>query len=386
MSHLRHVVCPMHPALQTLQSLKSTLPEAGRQALLLRQFARPVRSPQGSQEPAPYLWEEQWADVLQKSLPRSIMHQVYTNGDTSPWGWGSLDGSFYGLHAVAGALLTWDQTRFIFRMDPHMADMLEATEGLSEVPIEKFRRLPAPSVFVEGEFEVLDIDGKMRQGSGFWATVQESQAGQVKMRLVPLLARLSEQDEWESLSPNPRLGSIELGVFSVPITGFGEGDQITSITDKIEHMHKGLNNDLPQRVIDSHTAWIRRSLNQLMYLTSSQPELTEAAAPPPAKRKANQPPPKPVRLWDVGLREGAVWRQAKEAQAAYDAAHPGETERSMRPHWRAAHWHGYWTGPRDSEERGLVIKWIAPVLVQARLAVEAGQDLPAVRRRVRRSP
>lgn len=34
----------------------------------------------------------------------------------------------------------------------------------------------------------------------------------------------------------------------------------------------------------------------------------------------------------------------------------------VSPHVRRAHWHGYWLGKRDNPT-DLVIKWIAPVIV-----------------------
>lgn len=83
----------------------------------------------------------------------------------------------------------------------------------------------------------------------------------------------------------------------------------------------------------------------------------------------------PLRTWDVGVREGRLWRQGQEA------ALEGSGER-VRPHWHRAHWHRYWTGPRDADDRGLVVKCVAPVLVNARLK-PAEDDLQAVRRKVR---
>lgn len=38
--------------------------------------------------------------------------------------------------------------------------------------------------------------------------------------------------------------------------------------------------------------------------------------------------------------------------------------RQIRPHMRRAHWHHYWTGPKNGT-RKLVLKWIAPTLVGA---------------------
>lgn len=39
-----------------------------------------------------------------------------------------------------------------------------------------------------------------------------------------------------------------------------------------------------------------------------------------------------------------------------------KAHRHVSPHVRRAHWHGYWLGKRDNPT-DLVIKWIAPVIV-----------------------
>lgn len=35
---------------------------------------------------------------------------------------------------------------------------------------------------------------------------------------------------------------------------------------------------------------------------------------------------------------------------------------------RSGHWHHYWRGKRNSENRRLVVNWIAPVFINASLA------------------
>lgn len=70
------------------------------------------------------------------------------------------------------------------------------------------------------------------------------------------------------------------------------------------------------------------------------------------------------RKWNVGFRQGAALR-ASAAQAR-DAAESCDTQtgRTVRAHLRRAHWHHFWTGPRDAE-RTLVLHWVAPILVGA---------------------
>ena len=55
-----------------------------------------------------------------------------------------------------------------------------------------------------------------------------------------------------------------------------------------------------------------------------------------------------------------------EVRRRYES-HALESKRSgrhMPVHVRRAHWHGYWTGPKENPT-GLEIKWIAPIIVNA---------------------
>lgn len=44
---------------------------------------------------------------------------------------------------------------------------------------------------------------------------------------------------------------------------------------------------------------------------------------------------------------------------------PGETRASPRMHWRAGHFHLYWTGPKDGGPRNSVVKFVEPTIVNA---------------------
>jgi hypothetical protein len=70
------------------------------------------------------------------------------------------------------------------------------------------------------------------------------------------------------------------------------------------------------------------------------------------------------RKWNVGFRQGAALRasaaQARDTSEGCDT----QTGRTVRAHLRRAHWHHFWTGPRDAE-RTLVLHWVAPILVGA---------------------
>ena len=50
----------------------------------------------------------------------------------------------------------------------------------------------------------------------------------------------------------------------------------------------------------------------------------------------------------------------REKSAAGESKDSGA---SKQTHWRRGHWHRYWIGARDSDDRQLVPKWLKPVLV-----------------------
>lgn len=111
-------------------------------------------------------------------------------------------------------------------------------------------------------------------------------------------------------------------------------------------------------------------LSLLLYICSINGEIGSGdrrpTRPRPKKTKRGQRifPPAKVSVWDIGVRMGAALRKAKEYSSTEA---PGTSESAKqrarpRPHYRRAHWHGYWTGPRDGEQK-FILKWISPVLV-----------------------
>jgi len=95
---------------------------------------------------------------------------------------------------------------------------------------------------------------------------------------------------------------------------------------------------------------------------------------PPKLARVNRGKNRSACTWyEAGFRFGAEIR-AYERYMSERKPHQGGT---VRPHVRRAHWHHYWTGPRDGE-RKLVLKWVPQSLVNA----ASGEELGAVGHRV----
>ncbi len=106
-------------------------------------------------------------------------------------------------------------------------------------------------------------------------------------------------------------------------------------------------------------------LQCLIYLCSYEPDIHETVVSKAQHRKAKQNKKKrndlPNREFKVGERFGAAFRKWTKGQLGQSSEHT-ETGRKNKPHLRRAHWHRFWVGKRNSEERRLVIKWLSECL------------------------
>ncbi len=105
------------------------------------------------------------------------------------------------------------------------------------------------------------------------------------------------------------------------------------------------------------------AISTVLYLCVEEPDILDPDQPP--ERAAHHPADRTgfaaaaATVWEVGYRYGAAVRARHAPSTTAGAAH-----NPPRAHIRRAHWHHYWTGPRDGE-RTLALRWIAPTLVGA---------------------
>ncbi len=117
---------------------------------------------------------------------------------------------------------------------------------------------------------------------------------------------------------------------------------------------------------DEYKATFSSMLQLLLYLCSDEPDMPEIEHPQKRRTLSGRVrPPAEPRVWDVGVRISNVIRRSREngVQYQYDENEEPGTHASPRPHVRSAHWHTYWTGPRQAQfpERKPIVKWIPPI-------------------------
>ena len=112
-------------------------------------------------------------------------------------------------------------------------------------------------------------------------------------------------------------------------------------------------------------------LNALLYLCAENAEIRESQITKNTYKPRKEIKNKfsEVRQWECGYRYGAAIRKkyiSKPTNA--DNEHDNKkgvevkAKRSLPAHTRRAHWHHFWTGPRNGE-RKLILRWVAPTFV-----------------------
>lgn len=87
--------------------------------------------------------------------------------------------------------------------------------------------------------------------------------------------------------------------------------------------------------------------------------------------------PKEPRIWGIGERVGSAILRYHNYQTSNGSKREepseGASREGQRPHIRRAHWHHFWSGPRD-RERKLILRWLPPIPVNAL----GDEDFPVV--------
>lgn len=137
-----------------------------------------------------------------------------------------------------------------------------------------------------------------------------------------------------------------------------EGARHTDNRDIQALMQRAIDGFAKQTVEDTG---LRQLLSILMYIVSKEADVRTVYVP--QKNRPKRSKQTDCTVHEVGFR---IAPALAEVRRRYES-HALESKRSgrhMPVHVRRAHWHGYWTGPKDNPT-GLEIKWIAPIIVNA---------------------
>lgn len=243
-------------------------------------------------------------------------------------------------------VIPWRYSRSVYRFDSDVYRELIATPFSGELPGEVLLRLPEWSIFVEMQDEAV---------SGVFVSLEYVSAGKVELRFV-----FCAGDRLIPFYINLSAGTIEKS-FEESLM---EYEKVAGGSDKVKAEYAEL--------LGEDLSLVKKALSLVLYVCSDEAEIRdrdapdwEPAFPRPKVTKGQERlfPADRNRVVDVGRELGAMLR---EGAAKSEPSAP--TGRTVRPHLRRGHWHGFWTGPRkeNRDQQKFFLKWLPPVFVHGR--------------------
>lgn len=230
---------------------------------------------------------------------------------------------------------TWQYSKGVYTFDPDLLLALSESAIDGNIPADILTRIPEHCVYIDacgGFFAQLLYDPDLHCPLlGLYGAEQ--------VVFVPLIhGPLDEAlDKYRKL---PRFQNDE--------------DIIGKFTDEIAAQERD---------------FAEKCLNLILYLCSSEPDITTdrqpgysryRAEPVKTKKGLRLFPADRVHNHNVGASVGAQLRRVTDTGAEVaPIEYQGGTKRA---HLRRGHWHGYWKGSRKAEDREFIFHWIPPLI------------------------
>ena len=243
-------------------------------------------------------------------------------------------------------VIPWRYSRSVYRFDPDLYRELVATPFSGEIPEEVLLRLPEWSIYVEMQGESV---------SGFFSSLEYVSPGKAELRFV-----FCGQDRLTPFYIVLSSGTIEKSFAEC----LKEYEAVAGESDKVKAEYTEL--------LGEDRSLVKKAFSLVLYVCSDEAEIRDRDAP---DWEPSFPRPKVTkgverlfpadrnRTVKVGRELGAMLR---EGTAKSEPSAP--TGRSVRPHMRRGHWHGFWTGPRkeNRDQQKFVLKWLPPLFVHGK--------------------
>lgn len=269
-------------------------------------------------------------------------------------------------------LASWRATQGIYRFDPDIYSEVCATPMDGEIPVDLLMRLPEWCVYIETPGMKYPLPGGLVEqlGAWVWLDCREGPPAPLALGFGMHLRQgvYFGQLALSQLTVEQTLTQMEHAMDPLRVLGWGPS---------AASQQKGR----------FYATLLKPVLPLVLYLCSEGADIGDGQRIPqrPEFKRSKgleriTPPSQPVQ-WDVGVRHGTALRRARAWVAAQAAEAEATGRRTVRPHFRSAHWAIRWIGPMNGERKA-VVRWIPPTLVNAR----SPDELPAVIRPVRAKP
>lgn len=262
--------------------------------------------------------------------------------------------------AVITAAAAWRVSQGVYRFDADLYNALVEQPLDGNIPCAALKRLPEWCVYIE----TIGMKFEGDPVTGFWAHLEKDMNdGREELRFVIMF------ESGQNL-PFP----LHIGDWTIE-----EGVERMKVEAETQAARQGVSFNIPKGANFSMLAqYVTPIIQLVLYLCAENIDIPRTPKHPNTRvRMSGQVDvPREPRFWDIGERIGTTIRKYRneEAQATLsEQEKTPDTQASTRPHIRRAHWHHFWTGPRDGE-RKLILRWLPPIPV----GIDGDEENPAV--------
>lgn len=245
----------------------------------------------------------------------------------------------FGVIEKIAALAPWRLTKGIYEYEPSVYKSIGDNEIKGNIPVEVLHRIPEWSVYIKTP-NFMGING-------FFAHLEYDHIS--KMTLLRFL--LDSENDLYPLTIHIGGWTVEEGLNRF----YTESGKQHNIADC---------KSLCSELVKANLPLVQKCLSLLLYLCIDEPDIERIqnnlpCRPRVKKGKKKQPlmPPKYTTVWQVGKRLAKQMIIPNEAK--------GNSHKSPIPHIRRGHYHGVWTGKRNSPDRKFIYNWWHPTVINA---------------------
>lgn len=267
-------------------------------------------------------------------------------------------------------LMRWKGSKQVYRVNDNLWREL-SLEDAAELPVDVFTRLPYDCIFIQHRKEVRVSNGQaslVLEREGYFCWLDGSRLS------ISVLTGTACRVEGPRFTAKGEIRPLSSFIFDI-----GHAKTIGGLLEELEDTTlAGAQRAAGQLAEESGNPGfdatvgidgfissfidgldLKQVFGCLMYIASKGPDVRTVYAPQKSQpRKSRQAD---CTVHDVGFRVAPQLAEVRRCR--FDGGDTSENAgRDIAPHVRRAHWHGYWTGPRENPT-GLEIKWIALVVV-----------------------
>lgn len=258
---------------------------------------------------------------------------------------------------IMAATASWRLHKQVYQFTPEMEEMLMKQNDNKDiiVPVDVFDNLPYQCIYI-----------KLNQNDeydGFFVHFDDNTTAK---RLELRLLFLDKNNDWKAL-------------FLFIEKGKTLKDNIINILEENERIKRASHIKLSsskEDLIQNYIDMIGPYLQLILYICAENKEIEEN----PKQKKITKKPKnknfikdkyREVQIWDLGLQTTEAIRKYNKSHSTFHHdtedtdIHTTGNGTPKRPHSRRGHWHHYWTGAKGTQERKLVLKWVAPTFIHS---------------------